>query len=128
MGEIQQIPLKPLREMRKLTGTLQQLMEDGQMREAYGKDYIQAILTDEGELFDPIGCLRSAYPNVMQIIRAEALKKAEEAGAESAGKRLLAEKKDMLSLFLDFYKEVRGEEPGEEKQRILAELIKEMEE
>ncbi|HBN81437.1 MAG TPA: exonuclease sbcCD subunit D, partial [Ruminococcaceae bacterium] len=26
-----------------------------------------AILTDEGELFDPIGRLRTVYPNVMRL-------------------------------------------------------------
>ena len=123
--DVTPIPLCPLREMRKLTGTLQQLMEDKQMREAYGNDYIQAILTDEGELIDPIGCLRSAYPNVMQIVRQETLRTSEERGKESAGKKILAEKKDTLSLFQAFYLEVRGEEMGEEKQRILTELIKE---
>ena len=61
--------------MRKLKGTLKELMENAGMDAVGGnpgrEDYIQAILTDRGELIDPIGTLRSVYPNVMQIVREE---------------------------------------------------------
>lgn len=127
LKNITALPLSPVREMRKLTGTLQELMEDKKMRETYSGDYIQAILTDEGELIDPIGTLRSAYPNIMQIVRQEALKAGTKEQTETAGRRLLAEKKDTKALFAAFYREVRGEDLGEERQQIITELIKEIE-
>ena len=127
LKEVQFLPLKPLREMRKLTGTLKELMEEEAFRESYSGDYIQAVLTDRGELIDPIGTLRSAYPNVMQIIRQEVLKSGVGESTDSSGRRLLAEKKDTKALFEAFYREVRGEELGEERQQIITELIKEME-
>lgn len=127
LREVQFLPLKPLREMRKLTGTLKELMEEEAFRESYREDYIQAVLTDRGELIDPIGTLRSAYPNVMQIIRQEVLKSSVGESTDSSGRRLLAEKKDTKALFEAFYREVRGEELGEERQQIITELIKEIE-
>ncbi len=124
---VEPIALHPLREMRKLKGTLRELMENGFYRENYGKDYIQAILTDKGELIDAMGTLRNAYPNMMQIVREDVLKTETEELAETAGRKNLAEAKDTNALFAAFYKEVRGEELGEEGREIIAELVKEME-
>ena len=127
-GKVEEAELSPLREMRKITGSLAELMENTEYRDAYREDYIQAVLTDKGELIDPIGTLRSAYPNIMQIVRQEALQNSETAGMETAGRRRMAEKKDTFSLFTSFYREVRGEELGEEGKQVIRELIKELEE
>jgi exonuclease SbcD len=127
LQRVEQVALYPFREMRKLKGTLQELMENTAYRECYGEDYIQAILTDKGELIDAIGTLRSAYPNIMQIVREDALQVKSGEYTETAGRRNLAEAKDTRALFAAFYREVRGEELGEEGHQIIAELIKEME-
>ena len=127
LSEIEEAELCPMREMRKLTGSLRELMENPTFREIYREDYIQAVLTDKGELIDPMGTLRSAYPNMMQIVRQEALQKNMSIGAEAAGRRSMAEKKDTFALFTAFYREVRGEELGEEGKQIIRELIKETE-
>ena len=60
------IPLSPIRQMREIKGPLQGLLELGRMdEERY--DYIRAILTDNEALLDPIGQLRSVYPNLMTL-------------------------------------------------------------
>ena len=64
--EIVQHPLKPLREMREIKGTLKELLEERKANEN-SEDYIHAILTDEEELYDPIGELRAIYPNIMKL-------------------------------------------------------------
>lgn len=64
--EIVQHPLKPLREMREIKGTLKELLEERKENEN-SEDYIHAILTDEEELYDPIGELRAIYPNIMKL-------------------------------------------------------------
>ena len=127
LEEVEAIDLKPLREMRKLKGSLRELMENSFYRDTYGMDYIQAVLTDKGELIDAMGTLRNAYPNMMQIVREDILKAETEEFSETAGRRNLAEAKDTNALFAAFYREVRGEELGEEGRGIIAELIKEME-
>ena len=89
------------------------------------QDYIQAVLTDQGELIDPIGTLRSKYPNVMQIVRKEAqdflLKE------ESMQGSMLVEKKDTLSMFEAFYREVRDAVLSDEGKEIMVDVIKELE-
>lgn len=127
LEEVEAIDLKPLREMRKLKGSLRELMENSFYRDTYGMDYIQAVLTDKGELIDAMGTLRNAYPNMMQIVREDILKAETEEFSETAGRRNLAEAKDTNALFAAFYREVRGEELGEEGRGIIAELMKEME-
>lgn len=64
--EIVQHPLKPLREMREIKGTLKELLEERKANEN-SEDYIHAILTDEEELYDPIGEMRAIYPNIMKL-------------------------------------------------------------
>ena len=70
VSEVRREVLKPLREMRCIKGRLSDLMNAevlAQTRESM-EDYIQATLTDRSELIDPIGTLRSVYPNVLQIL------------------------------------------------------------
>lgn len=64
--EVRLIPLSPFREMREIKGELKELLE---MKEENKKreDYIHAILTDEEELYDPLGELRAVYPNIMKL-------------------------------------------------------------
>ena len=129
--EVKELPLRPLREMRKIKGTLKELMENARedsVREKEGReDYIQAILTDKGELIDPIGTLRSAYPNVMQILREEEGKSALKSTLKTGKSRMPKGKQDVIPLFEAFYQEVREEKLSEEGKRIVTDIIKEME-
>lgn len=58
---VAELELKPLRDMREIKGPLEQLMRGG------CEDYVRVILTDEDEVIDPLGKLRSAYPNIMAL-------------------------------------------------------------
>lgn len=132
LSEVKELSLRPLREMRKVKGTLKELMESAGADFA-GKipgreDYIQAILTDQGELIDPIGTLRSVYPNVMQIVREEGEKSTGRTMPGTGKSRRHTGKRDALPLFEAFYQEVREAELSEEGKGIVTELIKELEE
>ncbi len=129
LKEVEKLPLFPIRSMRKIEGTLKELLEAA--AEEYPEaqenrqDYIQAVLTDQGELIDPIGTLRSRYPNVMQIVRKEteiSLLK-EESGQEHT----IVEKKDTLAMFEAFYREVRDAALSDEGKEIMEDVIKELE-
>lgn len=127
LQEIRQVPLYPMREFRKIRGTLQELLLAGQEETGGKQDYIQAVLLDKGELIDPIGTLRNVYPNVMQIVRQEDREAGENEPFVLTGSRKLAEKKDALALFENFYLEVRGEELSEEGKKVAAEAVKNVE-
>lgn len=125
--EVKQLTLRPLREMRKIKGSLKELLEAGLETDGRQQDYIQAILTDKGELIDPIGTLRSVYPNVMQIVREDTCLSGN--GTEQSGQnRMLAEKRDALALFEAFYKTVREDTLSEDGREMVVDVIKELEE
>lgn len=125
LEEVRKIILRPLREMRKVSGSLKELMEQGQA-DLGKQDYIQAILSDQGELIDPIGTLRSVYLHVMQVVRKTG-KDVEKGDFEASVSRHLAEKKDIVALFEDFYREVKGEALAKEGKEFVEKLVKELE-
>lgn len=132
MGEkglesVQNLSLNPLHDFRKIKGSIKELLEQGQRAGEERFDYLQAILTDTGELIDPIGTLRSVYPNIMQIIREERELAINSDDLPDVGSRNLSERKDALALFEDFYRQVRGQELCDEGRKIVAELVKELE-
>ena len=117
------IPLRPIREMRKVKGTLQEIMEKAVLEGPEREDYIQAILTDKNELIDPIGTLRSVYPNIMQLVR----EKPEE-GLKTKSSSTIIGKKEPLVLFEEFYELVYGEALPKREQDIMQEIMKRAEE
>ncbi len=124
-GEVtmRRIPIKPLHEMRRIRGKLQELMQPEVVGAAQAEDYIRAELTDEEELIDPIGTLRSVYPNVMQIL----LTKNERKESMDYISRPEEKKKSIPQLFLGFYEMIRGEKPDEGRMKVVEEAAKEAE-
>ena len=87
------------------------------------EDYIQAILTDKEELIDPIGSLRSVYPNTMQVLLEKRLIEGNTPlfhGAESKAK-------SMEELFGAFYEALAGEPMDEARSRVVQEIVAEVE-
>lgn len=118
---IESIPLRPLHDMRVIRGKLEELMRKEIAALADSNDYIQAVLTDMEELADPIGSLRSVYPNVMQLKLAKNESKKPAAGAYAAVRM----HKEPLELFADFYRIVREDELSEEQLAYVKEEIHE---
>lgn len=58
--------LKPLRDMREIECSLEELLKK-QCEIGNQEDYMHVILTDEEQILDAIGKVRTIYPNVMQI-------------------------------------------------------------
>ena len=59
-------PLKPLRDMREIECSLEELLKK-QCEIGNQEDYMHVIITDEEQILDAIGKVRTIYPNVMQI-------------------------------------------------------------
>ena len=106
--------IKPLREMRCIKGELAELIREDvvQNPEVNAGDYIQATLTNREELINPIGTLRSVYPNVLQIL----LEKNYIVSEERYESKLSGERKSTVDLFAEFYEMLTGSEL-DEKQR-----------
>lgn len=120
---IRKCPLHPKRDMRRIKGTLEALLQKEVVESGNREDYIEATLLDKEELIDPIGTLRSVYPNTMHIILAKNAEKESSLQEEEVLEQ--NQKKSMEELFGDFYELVRGEELDEERKEAVLEIIKE---
>lgn len=98
--------IKPLREMRCIKGELTELIREDVVNapDTDPADYIQATLTNREELVDPMGTLRSVYPNVLQIL----LEKNYSVAQESYESKLTGERKSTEELFGEFYEMLTG--------------------
>lgn len=117
--EVRKVELKPRREMRKIKGTLNALIQPEIVESAPKEDYIQATLTDKEELIDPIGVLRSVYPNVMQI----QLEKDEPHDGDMYETKSNVKGKSTLELFHEFYELVKGETLDTRREKIVRESL-----
>lgn len=116
-------PLTPLHDMRRIRGRLQELIREEVVCAADREDYLSVTLTDKDELLEPIQTLRSVYPNVMQLI-IEKDEGSEERSFSAVGD---IRKKSSLELFSEFYEQVRGEKPDEERLCVVREALEEIE-
>ncbi|MCL1857805.1 MAG: exonuclease SbcCD subunit D [Oscillospiraceae bacterium] len=64
---ITELPVKPVHDMREIKGEIAVLTSDEISLLADKEDYLRVILTDEGEIIDPMGKIRNVYPNVMSL-------------------------------------------------------------
>lgn len=119
------IELKPERDLRVLKGSLEELLGLAGSGKINKYDYIHAKITDEGELLDPIGKLRAVYPNIISLERESPTTK-EGDSKTSAGKDF--KRKTKLELFKDFYEAMTGYEFGEDKEKIIDRVIREISE
>lgn len=121
--EVYQRSLEPIRDMRKIKGKLEDLLNPETYRDTAIDDYIMVILEDEGEIIDPIGKLRAVYPNVLRVER-ESYNREIDNQKTSAGQD--HNQKSKLELFRDFYSSVVGKDFNEEKAIVLMEILREV--
>lgn len=117
--KVEKVLLKPLHDMRKIKGKLADLLEPDVVSEGDAEDYIMAILTNEEELVDPIGTLRSVYPNVMQL---QIERMHMEGGvAECQGQQW--KEKTPYEMFHQFYEFVMDQELTPEQEEIVKQAV-----
>lgn len=109
--------LKPKREIRTVTGML-----DDILKHERNEDYVFVRLLDENPVLYPMEKIRTVYPNAMHIERVISIPR--EASIEKV--EIKRSEMDTVSLFRSFYKEMKGIELDEEKERIFKETIDEL--
>ena len=114
--------LKPLRDMREIKGTIRQLME-GEIRLGNQEDYMQVTLTDEEEILDAIGKVRTVFPNVMKICQ-ENRRYARQQQIRAEEQDILHQ--DPLQLFAEFYKMQNNIELEEEEAEKIKTIFEEV--
>ena len=109
--EIQKIPLKPLRDMRKIRGTYLEVTARSFYQGTNQEDYVQVTLTDEEDIPDGLQKLRVIYPNLMRLEYDN--KRTRDNGRIDVAKS--EEKKSELEMFAEFY-ELQNNQPMSERQ------------
>ena len=118
--EIKQIPLQALRDMRSISGALDDIIRDAK-DDPGTDDYLLVSLSDTHAILDPMGKLRAVYPNVLHL---------ERPGLMSAKPQQLAHrdlmKKGELAMFKDFYQQTSDEDVSSDQEKILVALLDEI--
>lgn len=115
---LESIPLVPVHDMRKIRGRLNDLIDPAVVSLADEKDYLLAVLTNEEELVDPLGTLRSVYPNIMQI----QLERNQPDMVAMTEQRESWREKTPYEMFCRFYELVMDLELTEEQQQIVRDV------
>ena len=116
--EIREVPLTPLRDMRKIRGTYLELTARSFYQGTNTEDYIQAILTDEEDIPDGMQKLRIIYPNLMRL-EYDNRRTRENRQIQQATD---AEEKSETELFSQLY-ELQNNQPLDEEQKQFLEAV-----
>ncbi len=116
---INKLPLTPLKDMYIIKDTLDNLLQKQEYTQ-YSDQYIYAIITDEEDLFDPIGQLRSIYDNIL-LLEIEN-RKSQYINDDLAYEGDIKEK-DPLELFKEFYFLQNNEEISDKQENILMKTL-----
>lgn len=106
---IELVPLVPVHDLRRVTGTIDELAAQGLEQARAGEpgveDYLHVVLTDEGVVLNAMGRLRAVYPNVMHVeydnARTRGAARLDEASEHE-------EEASPLELFAEFYERQNG--------------------
>ena len=115
---IKTLPIVPLHDMREIKGTIEQLMN---VDSADKDDYLRVVLTDDTEVVDPMGKLRSIYPNIMSL-DFENLRTSIDLGTIITETETV-EKLSLYDLFSEFFLNVQGSVMSEEQADIVRKLL-----
>lgn len=112
---IRELPLIPLRDLRKIKGKYLELTELSYYQGLNREDYYQITLTDEADIVDGVQKLRLIYPNLMRLEYDNRRTRENQVieGAEAV------EQKSELELFEEFY-ELQNNQPMSEQQLALS--------
>ena len=115
--------LVPLRDMVELRGSYLDLMrKDFYEGTTYGSDYTHITLTDEEDVVDAIGKMRTVYRNLMKLDYDNTRTR----GVNEIDGVVEIETKSPLELFSDFYEMQNNKQMSEEQREFAMALIKEV--
>ena len=122
--EIRTIPLKPLRDMRKIRGTYLQVTEKSFYEGTNTEDYLQITLTDEEDIPDGMQKLRIIYPNLMRL-EYDNQRTRENRSVEAAE---AVEQKSEAEIFEEFFELQNNRPMSEQQQTFVKRLIQKLQE
>lgn len=117
--QIELVPFEPLRDLRQIRGTYEELSDKRNYEGTETSDYIHAVLTDEEDIPDAISKLRIIYPNLMKLTY-DNTRTRENKIIEGATD---IERKSPIELFEEFYEKQNNQEMSDEQRELVSGLI-----
>lgn len=115
------LPLHPLRDVKKKTGSLQDII--GQAAADEREDFISVTLTEDTEAYKPKEQLEKVFQHILEV-------RVDNARTRQKLRRLDEEltMKDPLQSFEDFYEEIQGVKLKEEEREIMRQIFEQVKE
>lgn len=117
--QLEAIPLQPRLELREIRGTFHELMDKSFYEATSTQDYLHIILTDEQDIPEAMGRLRTIYPNLLHLsydnTRTRQNQVIGNAGQVST--------KSPLQLFEELYQKINNQPMSDEQRAFLLELM-----
>ena len=117
---IEQLPLTPLHDVKKLSGTLEEILN---LKDAPAEDYVSITLTDEESLYRPKDQLEERYHRILEV-RLDNTRVRHKLEQTMTSEEHLTP----FEAFREFYQEMNGQPMNEDEERILAGVIETAEE
>ncbi len=114
---IERIALSPRRDVRRIEGTLEDILEKARS-DKKRDDYIMVTLLDRQPVLNAMGRLREVYPNTLHIERPLVTPSTVDAQAPADHLRL-----SEAEMFSSFFSQVTGEEMTESESEAFADII-----
>lgn len=114
--ELEFVPLKPLRDMRHIKGSLKNLLDPKNVTDT--EDFIYATLTEENIINDAMGIFQATYPNTVKIDYENSHTKE----LEYVDIASIANNRSFSELISDFYRQVYGCDISDEEAAIMREV------
>ena len=118
--EIRTVDLKPIRDMKKIRGRFEELINACSRTD----DYVQITLTDEDDVANAMSRLQLVYKNALDLRYDNARTKANATILSADG----VEKKSAFELFSEFFKDRNNSEMSEQQSEYMKALIEKIEE
>ncbi len=120
--EIRTVPLVPLRDMREIKGTYDEVTLKENYENTNREDYIHITLTDEEDIPDAMNKLRVVYPNLMKLDYDNKRTR----NNLRIGEAENVEKKTPFMLFSEFYEKQNNQPMSAEQNEFINNLIEEI--
>lgn len=119
--EVETLPLTPLRDLREIRGSYEELTSRAFYQGTAVEDYLHITLTDEEDILEAIGRLRAIYPNVMRLDYDNKRTRSGQT-VETAAQR----RKSPGELFAELYELQNNQPMSREQQELAGKMIEEL--
>ena len=118
---INTLPLPHLRDLRIISGYLDDLIAPENREKPESQDYLKIVLKDETRKIQPMDTLKKVYPNALEM----SYENLEISTPQSKGNAIKEQLDQPLELFTKFYELIHGFPLNEEKKQVVKSIMEE---